>query len=336
MPLEYSGVVAEHDAIREVAGVFDVSHLGTLKIIGPGTVEQLDALLTNSLARLLDAQAQYTLLCAEDGGVIDDMIAYRVSQNEVLLVPNAANATEVGDVIRRNCPDLKVIDEHRSTAVLALQGPASDNVLAELGLPTDIEYMGFAQSEFAGATVTICRTGYTGERGVEILVPATHAPALWEALIADDRVSPCGLGARDTLRLEMGYALHGQDLGPDISPVMAGLNWAVDWDKPEFSGREALMRQRSAEADHLPRLRGLRMIDRGVPRSEMAVFLEDAQVGRVTSGTFSPTLKRGIALALLDQEVNTGTEVSIDVRGRRLRAEVCVPPFVPSRVRDVG
>jgi aminomethyltransferase len=231
-----------------------------------------------------------------------------------------------------------VLDRHHELAVLAVQGPRSPALLAALGLPTELEYMAFRDLPGpGGAPVRVCRTGYTGEHGYELVLPAGPAPALWDGLIAAagrEGGRPCGLGARDTLRTEQGYPLHGHELGPDITPVQARCGWAVGWDKPEFWGRDALLAERAAGPAR--RLTGLIARGRGVPRAGMAVLAGDDPVGHTTSGTFSPTLRVGIALALLDTAagVSDGDAVSIDVRGRRLECAVCRPPFVKSRVRE--
>ncbi|MFN2495727.1 MAG: glycine cleavage system aminomethyltransferase GcvT [Pseudonocardiaceae bacterium] len=338
MPIQYAGggVVAEHTAVRESVGVFDVTHLGKLTITGPGAAEFVNTCLTADLARIERGQAQYTLCCAEDGGVLDDLIAYLVGPDEVFCVPNAANTEEVGRRLAAAVPPgVTVTNRHTEYAVLAVQGPRSAEVLVAIGLPSDIDYMAFADARHEGVPVRVGRTGYTGEHGYELLPPWEHAPALWAALLA--AVAPlggraCGLGARDTLRTEMGYPLHGQDLGPEITPVQAGASWAVGWDKPVFWGREALLAERARGPSR--RLRGLRASGRGVPRPQMAVrSAQGASLGKTTSGTFSPTLRTGIALALLDPAVRWGDTVEVDVRGRALPCEVVKTPFVPSRVR---
>jgi aminomethyltransferase len=335
MPLQYSGVVEEHLAVRQRAGLFDVSHLGTLDVTGPGAVDAVDAVLTNDLRRIGPGQAQYTLCCTEQGGVVDDLIVYLQAPDRLRLVPNAANADSVAGRLRAGAPrGVQVEDRHHDVAVLAVQGPASDAVVSQVGLPVALPYMAFDATTWRGVEVTVCRTGYTGERGVELLVPAPSAGALWDALLeAGDEVGlqPCGLGARDTLRTEMGYPLHGQDLGLDITPVQARLGWAVGWDKPAFVGKDALVAERAAGAS--PLLRGLVAQDRSIPRPGMAVLRDGAPVGRVTSGTFSPSLRVGIALALLDRSVPDGDTVEVDVRGRPGQFEVTKPPFVPSHPR---
>lgn len=331
MPLSYpSGTVAEHTAVREDVGVFDVSHLGKLAISGPGAAELVNRTFTADLGRIAPGQAQYTLCCTEDGGVVDDVILYLVGPDEVLAVPNAANAAAVAGILRAAAPaGVAVTDRHRELAVLAMQGPRSPEVLAALlpGLP-ELDYMSFADA----GDVRVCRTGYTGERGYELLVPDVDAPAVWDAIAAAGAV-PAGLGARDTLRTEMGYPLHGQDLSVDISPVQAGSSWAVGWKKESFRGRDALTAEK--EAGPARRLRGLRATGRGVPRAGMDVLRDGERVGVTTSGTFSPTLRAGIALALIDTAAGVGLDdtVTVDVRGRALETTVVKPPFVPSHVR---
>ncbi len=345
MPIEYAGggVLAEHAAVREGVGLFDVSHLGTGTVRGPGAAAFLDACLTNDLGRIGPRQAQYTLCCLPDGdpragGVIDDLIVYLHGPDEVLLVPNAANAAEVLGRLAAEAPaGVTVENRHEEVAVLAVQGPRSLQVLELLGVPGELAYMSFVTGTGSGVEVTVCRTGYTGEHGYELLIAAEHAGDMWDALLEagqDLGIRPCGLGARDTLRTEMGYPLHGHELSPDITPVQARAGWAVGWKKPAFWGREALLAEREAGPRRL--LWGLRASGRGIPRAGMAV-LDGAgeQVGLTTSGTFSPTLKTGIALALLDSSagIEAGAELAVDVRGRPQPVEVVKPPFVPSHVR---
>jgi aminomethyltransferase len=342
MPIEYpgggGGVLREHAAVREAVGLFDVSHLGKATVRGPGARAFLDTCLTNDLGRIAPGQAQYTLCCDETGGVVDDLIAYLVSDDEVFLVPNAANTAEVLRRLAAVAPDgIEVLGQHDRFAVLAVQGPRSADVLDRLGLPSQHAYMAWVDAEYQGRPVRICRTGYTGEHGYELIPRWDDASVLWDALaevVAECGGMPAGLGARDTLRTEMGYPLHGQDLSLDISPVQARSGWAVGWKKPGFWGRDALV----AEKQDGPRrtLWGLEALDRGIPRAHMAVLDGAGQpIGEVTSGTFSPTLKRGIGLALLSAEsgAGEGDEVAIDVRGRRSSVRVVRPPFVPSHVR---
>lgn len=331
MPLEYAGggVVAEHTAVREDVGVFDVSHLGKVLLRGPGAAAYLNGVVTNDLGRIEPGKAQYTLLCDDSGGVVDDLIAYLVSPDEVFLIPNAANTAAVAAILEDGAPDgVEVVDRHEAYAVLAVQGPRSAEVVASLGLPTDLPYMAYADE----GGVRVCRTGYTGEHGYELVVPWDDALRWWDALVAAG-VRPCGLGARDTLRTEMGYPLHGHELSLDISPVQARAGWAVGWGKPAFHGRAALLAEK--EAGPARRSWGLRALERAIPRPGMSVLVDGATVGEVTSGTFSPTIKQGIALALIDTAagVGAGDEVALDVRGRPVRFEVLVPPFVDRSTR---
>ncbi|ATL66877.1 glycine cleavage system aminomethyltransferase GcvT [Nocardia terpenica] len=335
MPVSYAGTVAEHTAVRETVGVFDVSHLGKATVAGPGAAAFVNAALTNDLGRIRPGKAQYTLCCTPEGGVIDDLIAYYVSDDEVFLVPNAANTAAVVAALRKVAPEgITVTDQHREYAVFAVQGIKSTEVLTALGLPTDMEYMAYADAEWEGRPVRVCCTGYTGEHGYELLPRWDDAAPLFRALIERVKAAggqPAGLGARDTLRTEMGYPLHGHELSLDISPLQARCGWAIGWKKPEFWGKSALEQEKSAGPRRI--LMGLKGLDRGVLRPGQAVLRGDETVGETTSGTFSPTLKVGIALALLDTGagLEPGDQVEVDVRGRRLRAEVVRPPFVTAR-----
>jgi aminomethyltransferase len=347
MPISYpGGTVAEHTSVREAAGLFDVSHLGTVPIAGPGAAAHVNTCLTNDLGRIGPGRAQYTLACNAAGGVLDDMIIYMASDDDLLLVPNAANSTRIVTMLQDGAPEgVTVTDRHRELAVLALQGPRSGEALAaalgEAGAGVaDLDYMAFTDIEggLADGGVRVCRTGYTGEHGYEVVLDAEAAPAMWDALLEAVRAvggGACGLAARDTLRTEMGYPLHGHELSEEISPVQAGSAWAVGWDKPSFWGRDALTAER--EAGPARRLRALRATGRGVPRAGMTVLDGEggSPVGTVTSGTFSPTLRTGVALALIatDPKVTPGDQLVIDVRGRALPVEVVKPPMVPSRVR---
>ena len=335
MPVEYAGggVLAEHAAVRTAVGVFDVSHLGKATVRGPGAVDFLNRCLSNDLNRVGAGQAQYTLCCDATGGVIDDLIVYRIADDDVLCVPNAANTAEVVDRLAAVAPPgIAVVNRHLDYAVLAVQGPRSAELLAALGLPNGHPYLSFAITD----EIVVCRTGYSGEHGYELLVGSERAAEVWDRLLAEGAafgVLPCGLGARDTLRTEMGYPLHGQDLSTEISPVQAGAGWAVGWQKPEFWGREALLAERAAGPAR--RLVGLETLTRAVPRPGMPVLRDGQPIGVTTSGTFSPTRQLGIALALL----TTGSgwavdeQVQLDVRGRRVPVRIVKPPFVPSRVR---
>jgi len=333
MPLSYSGVVEEHVATRTAVGLFDVSHLGKALVSGPDAIGYVNRCLSNDLDRISEGQAQYTLCCdPETGGVVDDLIAYRESA-DVFLVPNAANTAEVIRRLRADAPDgVTVTDQHRDIATLAVQGPKSAEVLDAAGLPVSLDYMAFTTVDWQDRPVRICRTGYTGEHGYELLPDVGHAGALWDALLDATHAAgglPCGLGARDTLRTEMGYPLHGQDLSIAVTPSQARLGWAVGWDKPQFWGRDVLVREREVGVPRL--LWGLRSADRGIPRPHMPVrSVDDDDLGEITSGTFSPTLRQGIGLALLTRTIAEGDEVRVDVRGKPSQMHVVKPPFVPS------
>lgn len=339
MPLEYAGggVRAEHTAVRESVGVFDVSHLGKCLVKGPGAVEFLNRCLANDLHKIGNGSAQYTLCCNERGGVIDDLIAYRKSDDEVFLIPNAANNAKVIAALEATPHDgIEITNQHLDYAVIAVQGTKSDEVLADMGLPTDMEYYAFETCERDGYTMTVCRTGYTGEKGYELVIPAAHALEVWDAVMEAGRpfeIRAAGLAARDTLRLEMGYPLHGHDLSPDVLATESRVNWAIGWKKDEFFGAEALKASKAEGPKRL--LRGIVALDKGIPRDGMVVKnLDGAQIGYVTSGNQSITRKVGIGLALLNAQYKEGDEVMVDVRGRDLRCEVTKPPFVTPGVKE--
>ncbi len=341
MPVSYAGTVSEHNATRNAVGLFDVSHLGKALVRGPGAAQFVNSTLTNDLGRIGPGKAQYTLCCTESGGVIDDLIAYYVADDEMFLVPNAANTSGVVGALQAAAEagsgaGVTVTDEHRSYAVLAVQGPRSADVLGELGLPTDMDYMAYADAAYSGVPVRVCRSGYTGEHGYELMPPWGSAGVVFDALLEAVSAAggePAGLGARDTLRTEMGYPLHGHELSPDISPLQARCGWAVGWKKDTFFGRDALLAEKAAGPRRL--VRGLRMVGRGVLRPGLTVLAGDAPVGVTTSGTFSPTLGVGIGLALIDTEagIEDGARVIVDVRGRTVECEVARPPFVAVKTR---
>lgn len=338
MPIDYpdTGTLVEHAAVRERVGLFDVSHLGKASVKGVGALEFLNGALTNDLGRIVDGQAQYTMICDSSGGVIDDLIVYRNSSEDFFLVPNASNTSDVVAALNAIAhPGIEIVNLHENFGVIAVQGPKSEAVLRALDVNPDLGYMGFEYVSVAGVIVILCRTGYTGELGFEILPTWGDTEKVWNALVAAmaqfDGVV-CGLGARDTLRTEMGYPLHGHELSPSITPVEANANWAVGWNKGDFTGSDVLRKERSEGAGR--KLQGLKCIGRGIPRAHMSVKSTDgAVVGEVTSGTFSPTLKNGIALALIAPSFAIGDHLLIDIRGKDCEVEVVKLPFVPSHVR---
>jgi aminomethyltransferase len=338
MPIEYpgAGVLAEHTAVRERVGLFDVSHLGKASVKGLGALDFLNTQVTNDLNRIGDSQAQYTMLCNPDGGVVDDLIVYRNSSDDLFLIPNASNTSDVVKIIEGAAPpEIEVKNLHEEYAVLALQGPKAADVIQSLGMTPTMDYMAFSHVTIAGCQVILCRTGYTGEHGFEIVPSWSQASIVWDALV--EAMQPfegliCGLGARDTLRTEMGYPLHGHELSLEITPVQAGSNWAVGWKKELFRGSQALRLEKENGPARV--LRGLQSTDRGIPRAGMDVKNSSGEsIGFITSGTFSPSLKKGIALALLKPDYAIGDSVVVDVRGRESIATIVALPMVESHVR---
>ena len=323
MPLSYpTGTLAEHRTCRTGAVVFDVSHLGTVRLQGSDAYDLIQRTLTNDLGKIGPGRAQYTHLLDEDGSVLDDLIVWWIGAHEFHVMPNAANTERVRAAIGGD-------DITASRAVLAVQGPEARRWLEDV-FPEAAAVPRFAVREVAwgGTSLVVAGTGYTGEDGVECLVPAGIAERFWEAVLGAG-VVPAGLGARDTLRLEAGLPLHGHELGPGITPLQAGLGWVVAWDKGPFRGRAALEEERRRGVPR--RLGGLVMKGRQPPRQNCAVVMGGAPVGAVTSGNFSPVLGRGIALALLSPQLEPGAEVEVDVRGRHLPATVADPPFVSKK-----
>ena len=338
MPIEYpgAGVLAEHKAVRERVGLFDVSHLGKASVTGSGSLEFLNSMFTNDLTRITDGKAQYTLLCNDDGGVVDDLIAYRNSDEDFFLIPNASNTADVVRVLQSQAPqEISVTNLHEEFAVLALQGPDARAVIQSLGLNPTMDYMSFTNVSIGGCQVILCRTGYTGEHGYEIVPDWDDASVVWDVLVQAMKAfggEICGLGSRDTLRTEMGYPLHGHELTLGITPFQASAGWAIGWKKGNFRGAGTLRSQREEGA--VRTLRALKSNDRGIPRAGMLVKnSQGVEVGVITSGTFSPSLKVGIALALIDPGFIEGDELEIDVRGRTSWATIVSLPFSPSHVR---
>ena len=313
MPVQYTSIADEHRAVRNDAGVFDVSHMGQLKLAGDGAHAYLQARLSNDLDRIEDGQAQYTLLTNERGGIVDDLIAYRRGANEYLLVVNASNR----ETDHAALPETDDVSDN--WALLAVQGPRA---LDRLGI--ELPPFTFRDEEVLGVRCLVAGTGYTGERGCELGCAPDDAVRLWDAIL-ERGVTPCGLGARDTLRLEACYPLHGNDIGPDRTPIEAGLAWACSLDK-DFTGVEELRRIR--EQGPGEKLVPILMEDKGIPRQGMAI----EEGGEVTSGTLSPILEQGIALGYVRADrAEPETEVTIDLRGRPRRARIVTKPFVRGR-----
>jgi aminomethyltransferase len=331
MPIRYGSVLDEHRACRTGAVVFDVSHMGSIWVRGSGALGALQGLFTNDLGRVGPGRAQYTHLLAEDASVIDDLIVWWVGEEEFLVIPNASNTAPALEAVEAAAAgaaggvDVEHVTERR--ALLAVQGPEARRRLAPLAPEAaSVGHFGVSATSLpGGVSGFVGGTGYTGEDGVELFVPVEAAVDVWRALL-DAGVVPAGLGARDTLRLEMGYPLHGHELGPGITPLQAGLGWVVGWDKPAFAGREALLAEK--ERGVARRLAGILLADRQVPRAECRVSIDGEVAGEVTSGNVSPILERGIALAFLPPGTKQGTPVEIDIRGRTAPGEVVKPPFI--------
>lgn len=333
MPIQYAGVRDEHRAVRERCGVFDVSHMGQITVAGPGAKALLGRMFTNDVTRLGIGTGQYTLMCREDGGVIDDLIVYRTGEQRYLVVCNAANVERVVAWLDdHNGAAATVTDQSRDHAMLAVQGRgweaavmplAGDDVAVVDGL----DYFDIAPVRLAGVDCQVARTGYTGEPGVEIMCAATDAVALWDALMAGpDAPDPAGLAARDTLRLEMGYPLYGNDLSLMRTPIEAGLRWACALDR-SFTGADVLREQ--ADAGTAERLVMFELTEPGIPRAGCDVLEGDAVVGTVTSGTLSPTADVGFGLAYVRADLaDPGTAITIDIRGKRKAAVTRKRPLI--------
>jgi len=334
LPVQFSSIKEEHEAVRTAAGLFDVSHMGEVEITGADSLAFIQKMTTNDASKLSDGQAQYTFMCYPDGGTVDDLLVYKKAENDYLLVINASNIEkDVEWLLHHVEGDVTVQNVSPEIALMALQGPSAEKVLDKL-TETDLSTIGFFRFDqdvkISGITTLVSRTGYTGEDGFEIYCKAEDAIRLWELILEagkDDGVIPCGLGARDTLRFEANLPLYGQELSQDISPLEAGLGFAVKVDKAvRFIGQEALRNQKATGVSR--KLVGIEMIDRGIPRTHYPVYVGDEQVGEVTTGTQSPTLKKNIGLALIKAELaQMDAEVEVEIRGKRLKAKIVKTPF---------
>jgi aminomethyltransferase len=337
MPLQYTSPRAEHMAVRTACGVFDVSHMGQIEVSGPESRDFLAWALTNNIREIGPGQGQYTLMLADDGGVIDDLIVYALLDRFLLVV----NASNVGACLERlldgaSGRDVVVADRSGEIAMLALQGPAWAATLSALvatPAPVNLEYFEVTEDQVAGVPALIARTGYTGEPGVEIMCPWEHAPRVWDALMASGAVTACGLVSRDTLRTEMGYPLYGQELSLERTPVEAGLLWACDTEGARFAGAETVLRQ--VADGTAERLCAFELTEPGIPRPGLPVLRDGAPVGVVTSGTLSPVLDRGIGMAYVATDLaRVGTDLVIDVRGRTRAARTARRPLVARSPRN--
>ena len=334
LPVQYTGIIDEHRAVRNEAGLFDVSHMGEIRVEGPGALDFVNYLLTNDISTLSINQVQYSPMCYPDGGVVDDLLTYKIADDEYLLVVNASNKDKDYEWIATHADnfDVTITDESDETAQLAIQGPRALDILGaiiDIDLPA-MKYFWFEPAAtVAGHEALVSRTGYTGENGFEIYCSLEAAPEIWDALMdaGEGQLSPAGLGARDTLRFEAGMCLYGQELGPDINPLEARLKYFVRLGKDDFIGKDALEKAHNEGVQR--KLVGFEMIDRGIPRTSYPIFDEEGrEVGHVTSGSFSPTLEKNIGLGYVETDLaKVGVNLKIGVRKRMLSAVTVKIPF---------
>lgn len=333
LPVQFSSIKEEHEAVRTKAGLFDVSHMGEIFVSGPSSLDFLQKLLTNDISKIKDGQAQYTAMCYPDGGTVDDLLTYRFDEDHYMLVVNASNIEKDFEWMQMHSIEGVTLENVSDQyGLLALQGPLAETVLQRLTEESlaDIKPFRFKKDVLiAGNPVLISRTGYTGENGFEIYASPEASIALWDEILREgkeDGVIPAGLGARDTLRFEACLALYGQELTKDISPLEAGINFVIKLAKEDFIGKDALAAQKE---NGVPRkLVGIEMIDKGIPRHGYAVYLNDEKIGEVTTGTQSPTLKKNIGLALVSTEfAEIGKELEVEIRNKRLKAVTVETPF---------
>ena len=331
MPVQYEGILAEHQCVRERVGLFDVSHMGEVVFRGPQALASLQRLFTNDLSHCADGQAQYGCLCREAGGIVDDVVVYRRAADDLLVCVNAANRHKDHEWLRGHAFGAEVADESDAFAQLALQGPLAAAVLQRLTAArlSSVGTYRFTQGEVGGLPCLVARTGYTGEDGFELFCDPAQASRLWEAILDAGRpesVRPCGLGARDSLRLEMAYRLYGSDMDDATTPLEAGLSWVVKLDKGDFTGREALQRQKEAGLSR--KLVGFTLVEPGIPRHGYPVLRDGKPVGAVTSGTKSPTLGTSVGLAYVPPALTAeGSTFAVGIRGRDVAAKVVKTPI---------
>ena len=334
MPIQYGGIIQEHLTVRNAVGVFDVTHMGEFIVQGPEAEKFLNLMTINDVTQLVVGQVQYSAMCYPDGGIVDDLLVYRFADH-YLVVVNAANLDKDFDWLQQHLiPGMELSNISDNTALLAIQGPNSLAVLQQL-TEVDLQsipYYHFTIGELAGIEMIISRTGYTGERGFELYHQPDQSLQLWEAIFQvgkDFGIQPVGLGARDTLRLEMKYCLYGNDIDQTTNPLEAGLGWITKLSKNDFIGKAALLKIK--EQGVARKLIAFEMVERAIPRHACLIWVNDRQVGIVTSGTQSPSLNKGIGLGYLtSQYTSIGTEILIDIRGKKVKAKVIKPPFVPS------
>lgn len=335
LPVQFSSIKEEHEAVRTKAGLFDVSHMGEIEVKGTDSLAYLQKMMTNDISKLKDGAAQYTAMCYENGGTVDDLLVYKLGDDHYLLVVNASNIDKDYKWLQDHVEgDVQLENLSETTAQVALQGPLAEKVLQELAGETNLSEIGFFKFQqevtLNGKKALVSRTGYTGEDGFEIYCDSKDVISIWHDILEagkEDGVLPCGLGSRDTLRFEANLALYGQELSPEISPLEAGIGFAVKLNKEaDFIGKEVLLQQKE---NGVPRkLVGVEMIDRGIPRHGYPVYKGEEKIGEVTTGTQSPTLKKNIGLALLDKaHTDLNDEIEVEIRGKRLKAKIVATPF---------
>ena len=337
MPIQYKGIIEEHDTVRNHVGIFDVSHMGEIEISGPRAFEFCQTIACNDASQLKPGKIQYSAILNEQGNVIDDCTLYQLAEQHYLFVVNASRKDEVMKwFLNHKMDNVTIKDLSDDYGLIALQGKKANALLSEvIGREFDsVKYYEFIMAQFASNALIISRTGYSGEDGFEIYAPVSVTKQLWNQLMEKGQahgIQPIGLGARDTLRLEMGYLLYGQDMSESVSALQAGLGWIVKFNKGNFVGRAALLNEK--EKGVSKKIYGLLMEEKSIPRSHYEVLRDGQRIGEITSGTFSPTLKQGIALALLDSSVKIGDQIDVQVRKNLAKAKVVKPPFVAGSVK---
>jgi aminomethyltransferase len=339
MPIQYSSIIKEHRQVRESAGLFDVSHMGEIEIVGSDAIDFADYLVTNYVNKLKNGQICYTPMCNKKGGIIDDFLVYRMANNKVLFVVNASNTDKDFKWIKSQKDKFEVEINNKSDEIaqLALQGPRAQELLSaisQIDLET-VDFYHFTQGRVSGIETLLSRTGYTGEDGFELYVNSEAAIPLWRKILEignEKEILPAGLGARDTLRFEATYMLYGNDLNETITPLEAPLKWTVKFEK-DFIGKKALLEQK--EKGITRKLRGLEIKDKAIPRHEQKVYLNNKEIGWISSGMFAPTLKKSLALAFIDKgTAKTGTSVEVEIRKKKVEAEIVKLPFYRGSVKN--
>jgi len=342
MPVQYpTGIVEEHKQVRGEVGVFDVSHMGEIEIRGPGALAFVNRLATNDLGKLAENQVMYTAMCYPEGGIVDDLLVYRFP-DRYLLVVNASNADkDYAWIVQNKSGDVVIENQSDRVAELAIQGPKAEPLVQSLvSIPlAEIPYYWFREGHFAGVPAIISRTGYTGEDGFEVYFDGQHAPKAWDALFGKGRsfgLKPVGLGARDSLRLEMGYCLYGNDIDQTTTPLEAGLGWVTKLDKPEFIAKEVLVKQKTEGLAR--KLVGFGLEGKAFPRQHYKVYAGGGEAGEVTSGLWSPMLEKAVGMAYVrTAHSKTGTPLEVDIRGKRVPGQVVAKPFYKQgTVRKAG